>query len=801
MTEKTYLLRLLVLGRNTLERDNEVLKRALLLVALGRLAVHEVVKARGALHEVVETTHDAEDAEGEDPDTDNSDNRSVAVVVAEPAEQTEEGGDDVDDQNGAGKLPRGDGRPEGAVGTGDEDEPVLGKGNLEEENLVEVTEVLDDTTIMATGVHSGEGNPGTNGEDNTEKDGHAPELGKVPLDGGLREGGVVVGNGEGGNIGENGDEDDELDVEGLVENGDPETKEDLHVQGQGDTVNNVGVHAVENLAGSLKSINDSTETRGKENDIGGRASGVRGTLDSNTSISLLQRGSVVDTVTSHGNEVATLLENLDDGVLVLGENLSETVSGLDEIVNLRARHVTTATKTKTLSVVNVGTETELARSLTGNADGVTSKHLDGETKALGLVNSAGSIEARGVRARHDAENLPGTLTALAGNTKGTETTGSKLSDAVLVGLVDILGDGVVLLNGLENEKRGTLDADDALTLGGFNEGLDLLGNGVKGVEVDNLVLGEDGLGAGVVLEGLEESLVNSINTLLLAGSSKTGSEHQVIGVDAGNSERLSEGKLVLGQGTGLVRAKNLNTSERLNGRELLDNGLLLGEVGSTDSHGGGDDSRETDGNTNNGDGQGESEDVDDRVGAVERRNPDDEKGEDDQDEKNRTDTVENLGEVTGATSGLGDESSGTTDEGVVTSRSNDDESLTTLDSGRSVAVVALVLVDSEGLTGDGGLINLEESIFGHNATISGDNGTLLNLKDITGNDLGGLNLLEGTVTEDNSLEGKGLLQFLDNGTSLELLDETDTGVKQQKSANDTEINPILETGSQNGSSL
>lgn len=800
MTKKTYLLRLLVLGRNTLKRDNEVLERALLLVALGGLAVHEVVETRGALHEVVQTTHDAEDTEGEDPDTDDGNNRGVALVI-QPAEETEEGGDDVDDQNGTAELPRGDGRPEGTVGTGDEDEPVLGEGDLKEENLIDVTEVLDNTTIVATSVHGGEGDPGTDSKDNTEEDGHAPKLGQVPLDGGLREGGVVVGNGQGGNIGENGDEDDELDVEGLVEDGNPETKEDLHVQGQSDTVDNVGVHAVENLARSLESVNDSTETRGKENDIGGRASGVRGTLDGNTGISLLQRGSIVDTVTSHGNEVATLLQNLDDGVLVLGENLSETVSGLNEIVNLRTRHVTAATKTKTLSVVDVGTETELAGSLTGNADGVTSKHLDGETKALGLVNGAGSIETRGVRARHDTENLPGTLATLAGNTKGTETTGSELSNAVLVGLVDVLGDGVVLLDSLENEKRGTLDADDALALGGLNESLDLLGDGVEGVEVDDLVLGENRLGTGVVLESLEESLVDGVNTLLLAGSGQAGSEHQVIGVNALNSEGLRERELVLGEGTGLVRAKNLNTSERLNGGELLDDSLLLGEVGSTDSHGGGDDSGETNGDTDNGDGQSEAKDIDNVVGAVERRNPDDEEGEDDENQQNCTDTVENLSEVTGATSGLGDEGSGATNEGVVTSGRDDEESLTTLDSGRSVARVTLVLVDSKGLTGDGGLINLEESIFGHNATISGDNGTLLNLEDITGNDLGGLDLLEGTVTEDYSLKGEGLLQFLDNGTSLELLNETDTGVKQQKSADNTEINPILKTGSQNGGSL
>lgn len=244
------------------------------------------------------------------------------------------------------------------------------------------------------------------------------------------------------------------------------------------------------------------------------------------------------------------------------------------------------------------------------------------------------------------------------------------------------------------------------------------------MEVEDLVLGEDRLGAGVVLEGLEESLVDSVDTLLLAGSSQAGSEHQVIGLDTLDGVGLSERELVLGQGTGLVRAEDLDTSKRLNGGELLNDSLLLGEVGSTDSHGGGDDSGKTDGDTDNGDGEGESENVDNAVGSVERGNPDDEESKDDEDQQNSTNAVENLSEVTSATSGLGDKGGSATDEGVVTSGGNDNEGLTTLDSGGSVAVVTTVLVDSERLTSDGGLINLEESILSDDATISGDNGTL-----------------------------------------------------------------------------
>jgi hypothetical protein len=195
---------------------------------------------------------------------------------------------------------------------------------------------------------------------------------------------------------------------------------------------------------------------------------------------------------------------------------------------------------------------------------------------------------------------------------------------------------VVLLDSLENEKWSTLDTDDSLALRGLDDSLDLLGDGVEGVEVKDLVLGQNTLGAGVVLESLKESLVDSIDTLLLAGSSQTSSKHQVIGLNTGNTEGLSERELVLGQSTGLVRAENLDTSKGLDGGELLDDGLLLGEVGGTDSHGGSDDSGKTDGDTNNGDSKSETEDVNNAIRAVEAADPYNQKRSNDKYEQNRS---------------------------------------------------------------------------------------------------------------------------------------------------------------------
>ena len=132
--------------------------------------MHHAVETSGILEEVVDTGHDAEDTKGEEVNTDDSDD--TCLSTDEPTEQTEEGGDEIDDGDSTGELPRGDCAPEGTVGTSDEDEPVLGEGNFEEENFIALTKVLDDT---AAGDESGrEGDPSTDGENNSNDSGDSP---------------------------------------------------------------------------------------------------------------------------------------------------------------------------------------------------------------------------------------------------------------------------------------------------------------------------------------------------------------------------------------------------------------------------------------------------------------------------------------------------------------------------------------------------------------------------------------------------------------------------------------------------
>lgn len=78
---------------------------------------------------------------------------------------------------------------------------------------------------------------------------------------------------------------------------------------------------------------------------------------------------------------------------------------------------------------------------------------------------------------------------------------------------------------------------------------------------------------------------------------------------------------------------------------------------------------------------------------------------------------------------------------------------------------------------------------------------IFDLDDITRDNLRRGNLSEVTITKSSSTESERLLEFVDDRTGLEFLDETNGGVEQEKSADDTKVNPILKTGGKNGGSL
>ena len=294
-----------MLDRKLAEMPDDVLHLGVVHVAV--LAA-EIVEGGNLVQEEVGDGDDNRDTNGVRPEDDDSDDIGLAVtslpaveraervrerstvdVASQPAEDTEQGGDDIDDEDGADQLPRW----EGVASTGDEDEPILSERDFQEQNLLDVAEVLDDTTVGLE--ESAADDPCSEGEFDTEDDRDDPDLGKLPFDRALFGVSVVVSDGDGGQIGEQGDEHNQIGADSLVDDDHGRDQVDLQVQAQGDTVLDVRLHALEDLAGSLNGEDNGGKTGGEEDDVGGGLGSLGGTLDSDTAISLLERWSVVDT--------------------------------------------------------------------------------------------------------------------------------------------------------------------------------------------------------------------------------------------------------------------------------------------------------------------------------------------------------------------------------------------------------------------------------------------------------------------------------------------------------------------------
>lgn len=117
--------------------------------------------------------------------------------------------------------------------------------------------------------------------------------------------GVVIGDGNGSQIGEQGEEDDQVDTDSLVDSNHGGDEVKLKMQAEGDTVLDISLHALEDLAGDLDGRHNGRQTGGKEDNIGGSLGSFGSTLDGNTAVRLLQRGSIVDTITSHSTGADT----------------------------------------------------------------------------------------------------------------------------------------------------------------------------------------------------------------------------------------------------------------------------------------------------------------------------------------------------------------------------------------------------------------------------------------------------------------------------------------------------------------
>lgn len=157
-------------------------------------------------------------------------------------------------------------------------------------------------------------------------------------------------------------------------------------------------------------------------------------------------------------------------------------------------------------------------------------------------------------------------------------------------------------------------------------------------------------------------------------------------------------------------------SERFNGSELLHDGLLLGEVSSTDSESGGCDDWKTDGNTDNQQDKSVMKQVDRAVlgssdfqVTEETSHPGSENPANDQDQERRADGVHDGLEMS-LILGPRNERGSATDERSLSRVCDDGICLSTLATSSVVDDIGDVLVDSEGLSSHGRLIDGQKSV-------------------------------------------------------------------------------------------
>ena len=146
---------------------------------------------------------------------------------------------------------------------------------------------------------------------------------------------VVIGDGQDGAVVEQRQHHDHHRRQRIkVEDQDRQRHEQQHAQRLGDAVDRVAVHPLEDLAALLDRVDDHRQAGRHQHDGRRRARRVGRARNGDAAVGLLQRGGVIHPVAGHADDVAALLQDIDDVELVFGEDLGETVGLLDGLGQL-----------------------------------------------------------------------------------------------------------------------------------------------------------------------------------------------------------------------------------------------------------------------------------------------------------------------------------------------------------------------------------------------------------------------------------------------------------------------------------
>lgn len=446
---------------------------------------------------------------------------------------------------------------------------------------------------------------------------------------------------------------------------------DDNSDGDGTGVDGVVSHTLENDSGTSNGVNNGGQSGLGQDDIGGTSGSVGSTFDGDTDVGSGQGRSIVGTVTSHGAQVTQCLNSLDDFELVFGENTGESIGIHDHFVQVGVLGTGSGSVLQDLGGVHVVSQTQSSTGFLGDSELITSDHLDLDTESLSVVDGLLGVGSRRIEDGEKTDKFETVTLSIRGVThdffkgdsQGSETSSGELFDVVLELVFDFGG----LVSGAEfdNDTGHALGGSLELASGFFSVGdFSSLVDRVEGLEVQEL----DALSSqGGVGKSADDTTVNGI---LVLGSGRVGGKQDTLVNGEGTVSLdvlLVDGKLVGSQCTGLVGTKDGDTCQFFNGSDSGNNGLVLGQLLSTDSEGDGQDGRHGNGDTTDEQDKDVVETSSVLVSETGVEDQDFEQDEDtDRNETEGTDSGEYHLQVTSLIVVGADEGSGSTEEGVGT---------------------------------------------------------------------------------------------------------------------------------------
>ena len=223
---------------------------------------------------------------------------------------------------------------------------------------------------------------------------------------------IVIGDGHDRNVVEQGQHHDHDRGERLeFEEHDRRHHQQHDVERHRDPVIDVALDALENLPRADDGVDDGRKARRGQDQGRGTARGIGRPAHRDAAIGLPKGRRVVHPVAGHRDDMAALLQGLDDFVFVLRKHPAEAVGALDRGRRSPARSLVVAVLEHVACDHKLVAHAELLGDLVADRDIVAGHHLDVEAELLGLRDRGLGIRPRRVLHRDQPHQLPGLAVA------------------------------------------------------------------------------------------------------------------------------------------------------------------------------------------------------------------------------------------------------------------------------------------------------------------------------------------------------------------------------------------------------